>query len=57
MLKNYPKSAFRNLWKNRTYSILNIIGLSIGVTAAAFIFGWVEDARILTLEIFALYSV
>jgi putative ABC transport system permease protein len=43
MLKNYLKSAFRNLWKNRTYSILNIIGLSIGVTAAAFIFLWVED--------------
>jgi putative ABC transport system permease protein len=43
MLRNYLKSAFRNLWKNRTYSILNIIGLSIGVTAAAFIFLWVED--------------
>jgi putative ABC transport system permease protein len=43
MLKNYLKSAFRNLWTNRTYSILNIIGLSIGVTAAAFIFLWVED--------------
>jgi putative ABC transport system permease protein len=43
MLKNYLKTAFRNLWKNRTYSILNIIGLSIGVTAAAFIFLWVED--------------
>jgi len=43
MLKNYFKSAFRNLWKNRTYSILNIIGLSIGVTCAAFIFLWVED--------------
>jgi len=43
MLKNHFKSAFRNLWKNRTYSILNIIGLSIGVTCAAFIFLWVED--------------
>ena len=43
MLKNYFRSAFRNLWKNSTYSILNIIGLSIGVTAAAFIFLWVED--------------
>ena len=43
MLKNYLKTAFRSLWKNRTYSILNIIGLSIGVTSAAFIFLWVED--------------
>jgi putative ABC transport system permease protein len=37
------KSAFRNLWKNKTYGSLNIIGLAIGITAAAFIFLWVED--------------
>ena len=43
MLKNYLKTAFRSLWTNRTYSILNIIGLSIGITSAAFIFLWVED--------------
>ena len=43
MLRNYFKSAFRRLLKNRTYSILNIIGLSIGITCAAFIFLWVED--------------
>ncbi|TDW96349.1 ABC transporter permease [Dinghuibacter silviterrae] len=43
MLKNHITSAFRNLWKNRTYTILNIIGLTIGITCAAFIFLWVED--------------
>jgi ABC-type antimicrobial peptide transport system permease subunit len=43
MLKTLFTSAFRNLWKNRTYTILNIIGLSIGITCAAFIFLWVED--------------
>jgi len=37
------KILFRNLWKNRTYSFLNIFGLAIGVTCAALIFLWVED--------------
>ena len=43
MLKNYLKTTFRNLWKNRTYSFLNIFGLAIGITCAALIFLWVED--------------
>jgi putative ABC transport system permease protein len=43
MLKNYLKTAFRNLWKNRTYSFLNIFGLAVGITCAGFIFLWVED--------------
>jgi putative ABC transport system permease protein len=43
MFKNYLKTAFRNLWKNRTYSFLNIFGLAVGITCAGFIFLWVED--------------
>ena len=43
MIKNYFKTAFRNLWKNRTYSFLNVFGLAIGVTCASLIFLWVED--------------
>ncbi|MBS1661526.1 MAG: ABC transporter permease, partial [Bacteroidetes bacterium] len=43
MLKSYFTLSFRNLWKHRTYTILNIIGLSIGITSAAFIFLWVEN--------------
>ena len=34
MLKNYLKTAFRNLWKNKTYSFLNIFGLAVGITSA-----------------------
>ena len=45
MLKNYLKTAFRNLWKNKTYSILNILGLAVGITCAGFIFLWVENER------------
>ena len=43
MLKNFIRSAFRNLLKKKSYSILNIAGLAIGITCAALIFLWVED--------------
>jgi putative ABC transport system permease protein len=43
MIKNYLKIAIRNLWRNRTFSILNIAGLAIGIACAALIFLWVED--------------
>jgi len=33
MIKNYFKIAFRNLWRHRGYSALNIGGLAIGMTA------------------------
>lgn len=31
MLKNHLKLSLRNLWKNRTLSVLNLLGLSIGI--------------------------
>ena len=31
MLKNYITIAFRNLWKNKVYSGINIIGMAIGL--------------------------
>ncbi|HMH32453.1 MAG TPA: ABC transporter permease [Puia sp.] len=43
MFKNYLKTTIRNLWKNKTYSFLNIFGLAIGITCAGLIFLWVED--------------
>ncbi|HWB92002.1 MAG TPA: ABC transporter permease, partial [Puia sp.] len=33
MFKNYFKTAWRNLWKNKVYSIINIMGLAIGMAA------------------------
>ena len=33
MFKNYFKTAWRNLWKNKIYSAINVIGLSIGMAA------------------------
>jgi len=43
MFKNYLKIAWRNLWKNKGYSALNIFGLAIGITCASLILLWVED--------------
>jgi len=33
MFKNYFKTAWRNLWKNKIYSTINVVGLSIGMAA------------------------
>ncbi|MEP7107190.1 MAG: ABC transporter permease [Ferruginibacter sp.] len=33
MYKNYLKIALRNLWKNKAFSAINIIGLAIGMAA------------------------
>lgn len=43
MFKTYLKTTFRNLWKNKVFSFLNITGLAIGIACSAFIFLWVED--------------
>ena len=43
MLINFFKITFRNLWKNRGYSFLNIFGLAIGIACAGLIFLWVEN--------------
>ncbi len=33
MIKNYFKIAWRNLWKNKVFSAINIVGLAIGMAA------------------------
>ncbi|MDB5159013.1 MAG: transporter permease [Mucilaginibacter sp.] len=33
MIKNYIKTAWRNLWKNKVFSALNIAGLAVGMAA------------------------
>ncbi len=43
MIRNFFKSTFRNLWNNKGYSVLNIVGLAIGIACAGLIFLWVAD--------------
>ncbi|MES1219850.1 MAG: ABC transporter permease, partial [Bacteroidota bacterium] len=43
MIKNYFKYTWRSLAKNKTYSLLNISGLTAGLVCFAFIALWVKD--------------
>jgi putative ABC transport system permease protein len=43
MLKNYLTIALRTLWKSKEYSLLNIIGLAVGLSAGILMLLWVED--------------
>jgi putative ABC transport system permease protein len=43
MLKNYLKTAVRNLWKNKTFSLINIIGLAAGLAVCLMIVLFVVD--------------
>lgn len=38
MISNYLKIAWRNLWKNKVFSFINILGLTIGITVCMMIF-------------------
>ncbi|HEY6975313.1 MAG TPA: ABC transporter permease, partial [Chitinophagaceae bacterium] len=42
MFKNYFKTAWRNLMKNKTFSFINIAGLSIGMAACLLILQYVS---------------
>ena len=43
MIRNYLKIAWRNIWRNKGFSITNLAGLTIGMTCTIFILLWVRD--------------
>jgi len=43
MIKNYFKTAFRNLWRNKGFSLINIVGLSVGLGCCMLIFLYTMD--------------
>jgi putative ABC transport system permease protein len=43
MFKNYFKTAFRNLRRNKIYSLINILGLSLGLASGMLIILYVKD--------------
>src|SRR5439155_24654894 len=38
MFKNYFKTALRNLKRNKSYAIINVLGLAVGIAASLLIF-------------------
>ena len=38
MLKNYLKVTLRNLWKHKTHTAINVLGLALGIASAIVIF-------------------
>ncbi len=43
MVKNYFLIAFRNIFRNKLFSLVNIMGLAAGISSALLIFLWVND--------------
>ncbi len=45
MFKNYFKTAWRNIVRNKAFSAINISGLALGITCSLLIMLWVQDER------------
>jgi putative ABC transport system permease protein len=43
MLKNYFKTAWRNIIRNKTVTLINLFGLSVALVAFIFIALWVQN--------------
>ena len=43
MIKNLLRVALRNFFKDKWYSLLNILGLTIGITFSVFLVFYVKD--------------
>jgi putative ABC transport system permease protein len=43
MIKNYIKVAWRNLMKSKVFTVINVLGLTFGVTVCIMIFLYVQD--------------
>ena len=45
MFKNYLKTAWRNLWRNKFFSVIKISGLALGIACSLVIMLWVNDEQ------------
>jgi putative ABC transport system permease protein len=45
MIKNYLKIAWRNLLKNKVYSLINLVGLSLSVTFCLLLFFYIRNEQ------------
>ncbi|MBU1820848.1 MAG: ABC transporter permease [Bacteroidetes bacterium] len=42
MIRNYFRIAFRNLWRNKTFSLITILGLAVGLACCLLLFMYVS---------------
>jgi len=45
MFKNYLTLTLRSIWQNKLYSLINVIGFAIGISACILILLWVKDEQ------------
>lgn len=43
MLRNYFKTAFRSLWRNSSFTVINLAGLSVGIAGALLLLFWIQN--------------
>ena len=43
MWKNYLNTSIRNLWKHKYYTLINVLGLALGLACFLFILAYVKD--------------
>ena len=45
MIRNYFRIAWRNLIRNKSFSIINILGLALGLACSLLMILWIQDER------------
>ncbi|WP_183560843.1 ABC transporter permease [Mucilaginibacter sp. SP1R1] len=45
MLKNFFRTAWRNMIRHKMHTVINVCGLALGITCCLFIFLWVQDEQ------------
>jgi putative ABC transport system permease protein len=43
MWRNYLKTASRNVWRNKTFSLINVVGLAVGMAGAILLLLWIQN--------------
>jgi putative ABC transport system permease protein len=45
LIKHYFTVALRQVWRHRSFSAINVVGLTLGLTSCMFIYLWVTDEK------------
>ena len=45
MIRNYLRIAWRNLIRNKAFSLINILGLSLGLACGMMMILWIRDEQ------------